>query len=607
MNCLHVGLRRLNSMMQKRLAPLLILNELTQTPRYYQDAAINWAIIAALQARKGLRPRRVLLTLATGTGKTQVAFQILWKLKKTYSVRNVLFLADRGYLLDQAQNNTFGPFGDAIKRGMGEIDTAHDILFGSYQWLTTMQDGVEHYKGYPSDYFDVIVIDECHRGSADEDSNWRKVLEHFTEAVQIGLTATPLETKDVQTNQYFGSPVYTYSLSQGINDGYLAPYNVRRVVIDSEEQHNTKKQAANEPVETLDQQIVIQTGSVMRQYTQIIAEHLAQYLQLQADPRLHKTIVFCVDNEHADDMRLALEKTCAVWTRPGDIVRIVDDDGIEGKRSLNQFCTVREHQPVIVTTARLLTTGVDVPTCKNIVLARGVGSIVEFKQIIGRGTRLFEPQKSWFTIVDYSGSIKHFSDPAFDGDPVSVQREYLLPPPPTSANEDKSTDTQTVILSPDTPIVEQLELPDTNGHEEDIELSMSETVYPLQPEWLLTEGALENISSDDAGSSGPRLHVEPNLEYDAEVNVPLAAPSSDVSQPWNQDQEVQSVTSPSSEESERHTSKAHTATQMLDLDLQRPSNEVTRNRLYLRDHPGRHLSREGNQKSPSKRPMGIAL
>lgn len=401
--------------------------ELTQTPRYYQEAAINRAVIAALQARKGLRQRRILLTLATGTGKTQVAFQILWKMRQNYYVRNVLFLADRGYLLDQAQNNTFGPFGDAIVRGMGEIDTAHDILFGTYQWLTTLQDGVERYKGYPSDYFDVIIIDECHRGSADENSNWRRILEHFTEAIQIGLTATPLETKDVQTKNYFGPPVYTYTLSQGINDGYLAPYSVRRVLIEKAD-----SAATAQPVETLDQQMVMQTGQTMRQYTQTIAEHLSRYLQLQADPRSHKTIVFCVDNEHADQMRIALEQTCTAWARPGDITRIVDDDGPEGKRVLNLFCTMRERQPVIVTTARLLTTGIDVPTCKTIVLARGVGSMVEFKQIIGRGTRLAEPQKSWFTIIDYAGAIKHFSDPAFDGDPLSVQCEYLIPPPAPS-------------------------------------------------------------------------------------------------------------------------------------------------------------------------------
>ncbi len=404
-------------------------------PRYYQEAAINQAVIATLLARRGLRDRRILLTLATGTGKTQIAFQILWKLKKTFQMRNVLFLADRGYLLDQAQTNTFGPFRDAITRGMGVGDTAHDILFGTYQWLTNMQDGVERYMTYPADYFDIIVIDECHRGSADDNSNWRRVLEHFSPAVQIGLTATPLNTEDVKTQKYFGPSVYTYSLSQGINDGYLAPYSVRRIQIGSQQ---ATEMPTGAPKQTLDQQIVMQTGRTMRQYTQTIADHLAQYLRERHEPRAQKTIVFCVDNDHADKMRIALEEACADWSRPGDIVRIVDDDKAEGKRALNLFCTIRERQPVIVTTARLLTTGIDAPTCKNIVLARGVGSIVEFKQIIGRGTRISEPDKISFTILDYAGAIKHFFDPAFDGDPTSIQVESLIPATITPATDDEA-------------------------------------------------------------------------------------------------------------------------------------------------------------------------
>ncbi len=487
----------------------------TQTPRYYQEAAINQAIMATLQARKGLRPPRILLTLATGTGKTLVAFQILWKLKKTYRVRNVLFLADRGYLLEQAQNNTFGPFNDAIKRGSGEIDTAHDILFGTYQWLTMIQDGEERYKGYPPDYFDVIVIDECHRGSADENSNWRRVLEHFSEAVQIGLTATPLETKDVKTNDYFGKSVYTYTLSQGINDGYLAPYSVRRVLIEQVEQETAEApQLATKPVETLDQEIVMQTGRAMRQYTQTIAEHLAHYLQLQADPRAHKTIVFCVNNDHADEMRLALEQSCAAWARPGDIVRIVDDDGPEGKRALNNFCTIRERQPVLVTTSRLLTTGVDAPTCRNIVLARGVGSLVEFKQIIGRGTRLSEPEKTWFTIIYYAGAIKHFSDPTFDGDPISVQREYLIPPTPAS-----DANIETTVNEPTRPFAATISLEEERADEE---AARAEPELPptLEPEFETYPLV------DDPVPDGASSHVIIDVASVYEMSIP--APSPDV-------------------------------------------------------------------------------
>ncbi|GCE12483.1 DEAD/DEAH box helicase family protein [Tengunoibacter tsumagoiensis] len=392
--------------------------------RYYQETAVTRAVVATLQAQRGLRERKILLTLATGTGKTRVAFQILWKLKKSFQVKNVLFLADRGYLLDQAQTQTFWPFGDAIKRGLGERDTAHDVLFGTYQWIANPQDEEKRYQTYPPDYFDVIVVDECHRGSAAENSSWRKVLEHFSGAVQIGLTATPLSTKDVQTSHYFGPSLYTYSLSQGINDGYLAPYNVRLIQIGKEEP-STQKRLPQETQETVDEEIVMKTGKVMRQYTQVIAEHLAAYLQRQEHPRDHKTIVFCVNNEHADEMRQRLIEACAGWSRAGDIVRIVNDDGAEGKRDLDAFCSIEKRQPVIVTTSQLLSTGIDVPTCRTIVFARGVGSMVEFKQIIGRGTRLVEETKRWFTILDYAGAIKHFFDPDFDGEPTSIQTEEI--------------------------------------------------------------------------------------------------------------------------------------------------------------------------------------
>jgi type I site-specific restriction endonuclease/ribosome-binding protein aMBF1 (putative translation factor) len=404
-----------------------------QFPRYYQEAAINQAVIGTLRAIRGLRNRRILLTLATGTGKTLIAFQIIWKLKQTRQVRNILFLADRSYLLDQAQFNTFGPFQEAITRGIGQIDTAHDIVFATYQWLAGTPDDRARYKNYPSDYFDMIIVDECHRSSASENSEWRRILEYFSHAVQIGLTATPLDTRDVQTDRYYGPSVYTYSLSQGIQDGYLAPYRVHRVLIEqalsieevANELYLRELLAATKPVSILDQDVVVQAGNIMQMYTQTIAQHLASYLQ-RTDTRA-KTIVFCVNNAHADQMRIELERACASWIRSGDIVRIVDDDGAEGRRTLNLFCTPREPQPVIVTTSRLLTTGVDVPTCKNIVLARGVGSIVEFKQIIGRGTRLFPPEKTWFTIIDYAGAIKHFFDPAFDGAPQLVESETIVP------------------------------------------------------------------------------------------------------------------------------------------------------------------------------------
>ncbi|HEY0753731.1 MAG TPA: DEAD/DEAH box helicase family protein [Ktedonobacteraceae bacterium] len=425
----------------------------TKIPRYYQDTAINQALIAILRARRGLREPRILLTLATGTGKTRVAFQLLWKLKQSNAVRKVLFLADRGYLLDQAIGNDFAPFKDAIWRGLGESKASRDIVFASYQWLTTTtQDGRYHYEDYEPDFFDVIIIDECHRGSASEDSKWRQVLEYFKAAIQVGLTATPLKSRDVQTSQYFGDAVYTYSLSRGINDGFLAPYRVRRILIGPGSQQATAASAPTTPtapmadtaaliqdVEAnaeLAEALVMETSRTMRAYTRAIAEHLANYLQA-SDPRA-KTIVFCVDNEHAQEMRDALRKACAAWLRPENIVRIVDKDGAEGEKALYNFCSTVEQRPLLVTTSKLLSTGIDAPTCKNIVLARGVGSMVEFKQIIGRGTRLSGSAKTWFTILDYAGAMKHFFDPEFDGNPEFIVTELPQATPEGSAQAENA-------------------------------------------------------------------------------------------------------------------------------------------------------------------------
>lgn len=420
----------------------------SRRPRYYQEAAINSAVIAVLQSLQGLRPPRILLTLATGTGKTQVAFQLLWKLKRERAVRNILFITDRDFLLTQAMENEFAPFGDGRYRIQGELSTAYDINFATYQGITNADYyGRGRYLDYPANFFQVIVVDECHRGSASEASAWRRVLEHFSGAIQIGLTATPLSTETVQTDDYFGGSLYNYSLRMGITDGFLAPYRVRRVLIgqDAEEETLTspgEEQALEEQAtvevsvdedefSVIDIPISMEKPGTMISYTKPIAQHLAAFLQ-RTDP-FAKTIVFCVDQAHAEAMRTALEEACAAFV-PGNadyVVRIVSDEGPEGKRALGNFTTPDEKFPVIVTTSKLLGTGVDVPTCKNIVLARPIGSIVEFKQIIGRGTRLFEPEKRWFTILDYAGTIKHFFDPDFDGDPEFAEKETLVAEPAT--------------------------------------------------------------------------------------------------------------------------------------------------------------------------------
>ncbi|HET8912595.1 MAG TPA: DEAD/DEAH box helicase family protein, partial [Ktedonobacteraceae bacterium] len=417
-----------------------------RTLRYYQEAAINGAVIAVLQALLEQRSPRILLTLATGTGKTLVAFQLLWKLKRERAVKNVLFLTDRDFLLSQAMDNEFAPFGDGRYRIQRGASTSYDVNFATYQGITSSDENDRMlYLSYQSNFFDVIVIDECHRGSAKETSEWRKVLEYFSSAVQIGLTATPLKDDIVQTDAYFGESLYKYSLRMGMNDGFLAPYRVRRVMIGqspddesallSEEPEtpsgeNTLHVAFDEDeLSFIDIPPSMELPGTMITSTKTIAQHLAAFLQ-RTDP-FAKTIVFCVDQAHAEEMRVALEEACLPWApaNASYIVRIVSDEGTEGKYALGNFSATDERFPVVVTTSKLLSTGVDVPTCKNIVLARPIGSIVEFKQIIGRGTRLFEPQKRWFTILDYAGTIKHFFDPDFDGDPELVEKEVLVPEP----------------------------------------------------------------------------------------------------------------------------------------------------------------------------------
>lgn len=504
----------------------------SRRPRYYQEAAINSAVIAVLQSLQGLRPPRILLTLATGTGKTQVAFQLLWKLKRERAVRNILFVTDRDFLLTQAMENEFAPFGDGRYRIQGELSTAYDINFATYQGITNADHyGRSRYLDYPANFFQVIVVDECHRGSANEASAWRRVLEHFSGAIQIGLTATPLSTETVQTDDYFGESLYNYSLRMGITDGFLAPYRVRRILIGQEaeeeiltspgEEQIVEEQATIEvsvdedEFSVIDIPISMETPGTMITYTKPIAQHLAAFLQ-RTDP-LAKTIVFCVDQAHAEAMRVALEEACAAFA-PGNadyVVRIVSDEGPEGKRALGNFTTPDETFPVIVTTSKLLGTGVDVPTCKNIVLARPIGSIVEFKQIIGRGTRLFEPQKRWFTILDYAGTIKHFFDPDFDGDPELAEKETLIVEPVTQGetipSEEASVVNESELSSP--PESQQALRSEENAQDQ---VSDPETEHvsspatnsapeqPVSPDRSLeVHEQFENYQSDTACTSTP--------------------------------------------------------------------------------------------------------
>ena len=428
------------------------------TPRYYQEIAINRAVQAILQGK-----RRSLLTMATGTGKTVVAFQISWKLwnarwnrEGAHRKPRILFLADRNVLIDDPKDKTFAPFGDARHKIEGEAIKSREMYFAIYQAIAKDSRRPGLYKEYQRDFFDLIIIDECHRGSARDDSNWRDILDYFEPAFQIGMTATPLREDNRDTYNYFGNPLYTYSLRQGIDDGFLAPYRVHRVVTQADaagwrpskgEVDRYGREIPDEEYGTQDFERVI----ALRARTKAIAKHLAEFMK--RSDRFAKTIVFCVDQEHADEMRRALnnQNTDLVQKYPDYTARVTSEEGKVGKGHLSRFQELETVSPVILTTSQLLTTGVDAPTCKNVVLARVVNSMSEFKQIIGRGTRMREDYgKTWFNIIDYTGSATtNFADPDFDGFP-DIEDEVTIDgegteiseddPPPYGEDEESNTD-----------------------------------------------------------------------------------------------------------------------------------------------------------------------
>jgi type I restriction enzyme R subunit len=395
-------------------------------PRYYQEIAINRAVQAVIQGKK-----RILITMATGTGKTFVAMQIVWKLWKTRRKRRILYLADRNILVDQAKDRTFTPFGDALHKIQRRPIKSREVYFAIYQAIADREGQPGLYTKYPPDFFDLIIVDECHRGSARDESNWRQILEYFHPAAQIGMTATPLRNDNVDTYRYFGNPIYVYSLAQGIEDGFLAPYRVRRIVTDIDAVgwqpdpgllDRFGREVPDGLYETRDFERVV---SLLGR-TEAVAQHLTDYLK--KTDRYAKTIVFCVDQEHADDMRKALNNcnTDITQKNPNYVARIVSEEGKVGRRHLDKFQDPEQPFPVIATTSKLLSTGVDIPTCRNIVLFKPINSIVEFKQIIGRGTRLFvDEDKLWFTILDYVGATRLFADPDFDGYPELTAEETI--------------------------------------------------------------------------------------------------------------------------------------------------------------------------------------
>lgn len=400
-----------------------------KSPRYYQRIAINRTVEAIAKGQD-----RILLVMATGTGKTYTAFQIIYRLWKSRAKKRILFLADRNILVDQTMTNDFRSFeGIMTKISRDKIGKAHEIYLGLYQSMTGNEDWQQVYKEFGQDFFDLIVIDECHRGSAKEDSAWRDILEYFSSATQIGLTATPKETKDVSSSHYFGEPIYTYSLKQGIDDGFLAPYKVVKYVISNDATGFRPYKNQRDKYGNIITDKVFEAGDfnkniVLSDRNKLVAKAIADFMK--ENNRYMKTIVFCKDIEHAQEMAMNLSnENPDLMKLDSRYVMTITGDNKEGKAQLDNFISPREKYPVIATTSKLLTTGVDAKTCKLIVLDTNIASMTEFKQIIGRGTRVDENNdKTWFTIMDFGESTKLFADPNFDGDPIPDEDFDIYPP-----------------------------------------------------------------------------------------------------------------------------------------------------------------------------------
>ena len=417
-------------------------------PRYYQQIAINRTVEAIANGQN-----RILLVMATGTGKTYTAFQIIHRLWKSGAKKRILFLADRTALIDQTKRGDFKHFKDkmtVVKNRM--IDKSYEIYLALYQGLSGADEDANAYKQFSPDFFDLIIIDECHRGSAKEDSAWREILTYFKNATHVGLTATPKETKETSNTEYFGDPVYTYSLKQGIDDGFLAPYKVIRVAlnVDAEgyrpEQGKTDKEG-NEVEDRIYNRKDFDRSLVIDERTDTVAKKVTEYLK--GFDRFAKTIIFCVDIDHAERMRNAIARHNAdLVSENYKYVMQITGDNEEGKRELDNFINPEEKYPVVATTSELMTTGVDAQTCKVIVLDANINSMTKFKQIVGRGTRINEEfNKLYFTILDFRNATDNFADPDFDGDPLRVK--------PITEGIDLSTITEEEEAE-DTPIIDEV-------------------------------------------------------------------------------------------------------------------------------------------------------
>jgi len=473
---------------EKRI--LTPLARMDKTLRYYNHVAIDLAIQAIIKGKK-----RNLITMATGTGKTIVAFQIIsrlwasrWNSKGEHRRPRVLYLSDRNILIDDPKDKVFAQMADARWKIQGEAIKSREIYFATYQAIARDTNRPGLYKEYATDFFDLIIVDECHRGSAREKSNWREILEYFEPAYQLGMTATPRRDDNKDTYKYFGNPIYTYSLTQGIQDGFLSPFKVFRIVTDVDatgwrpsagELDRYGREIPDSEYSTSEFERVI----ALRARTEAIARNISNFMK--RDDRFAKTIIFCVDMEHAEEMRKALNNANADLSKeyPDYVVRIVSDDGTVGRGYLSKFQELETKTPVIVTTSQLLTTGVDIPTCKNIVLVKVINSMTDFKQTIGRGTRIRDDYgKYYFNILDYTGSATRlFADPDFDGEPALLTEEEM------NAKGERVPGSERVIQEPDPELEDEgIKIPDDSEGEHkkyyvdggNVEI-VAETVYEL--------------------------------------------------------------------------------------------------------------------------------
>lgn len=403
-------------------------------PRYYQISAINETLKAIARGQQ-----KIMLVMATGTGKTYTAFQIAYKLFKTGIKKRVLFIADTNILIDQALSNDFKSLRKvSTKIKNHNLDSAHNFYFSLYQQLIGDNDE-EYFREFKPNFFDLIIIDECHRGSARDNSNWRKILDYFSSATKIGLTATPKETKDISNINYFGEPVYVYSLKQGIDDGFLAPYRIIRVGLNVDQSgfqpyKDEKDKYGNEYDKSLYEHSDINKTIVIEDRDILVAKKITEFLKLEENSRFDKTLVFCEDNDHAERMKRAIINLNMdiVKDYSNYVLRIVSDAGNSSKwisENVDKFCDVKEKMPTIVTSTKLMSTGVDTKTCKLIVIDKNIKSIIPFKQIIGRGTRLdIANGKTFFTIMDFTGATRIFADENFDGTPISIYEQKISDP-----------------------------------------------------------------------------------------------------------------------------------------------------------------------------------